>query len=313
MLMFIARRLLGGVFLLFVISVITFSLLYLDSANVARRILGQTATQEQVAQRTTELGLDRPLIVQYWDWLTSALTGDLGRSWFNGQLVTVSLSGRIAVTLSLVIGTTIVTAIISVILGVLAARRGGAVDATVQVFSVLGFAIPGFLIALYLVLIFSINLGWFKATGYIPITQSFTGWLSSVTLPIVALSIGAIAAVTQQIRGSVIDALSRDYVRTLRSRGLPMRSVVYKHVLRNAGGPALAILAVQFVGLLGGAVIVEQIFALPGMGQLTVSAAAQNDIPVVMGLVMAFAVIVVIVNLAIDLAQAALNPKVRLS
>lgn len=313
MLMFIVRRLLGGVFLLFVISVITFSLLYLDSANVARRILGQTATQEQVAQKTIELGLDRPLVVQYWDWLTSALTGDLGRSWFNGQLVSVSLSGRITVTLSLVIGTTIVTAIISVILGVLAARRGGAVDGGVQVFSVLGFAIPGFLIALYLVLIFSINLGWFKATGYIPITQSFTGWLSSVTLPIIALSIGAIAAVTQQIRGSVIDALSRDYVRTLRSRGLSMNSVVYKHVLRNAGGPALAILAVQFVGLLGGAVIVEQIFALPGMGQLTVSAAAQNDIPVVMGLVMAFAVIVIIVNLAIDLAQAALNPKVRLS
>lgn len=313
MLMFIARRLLGGAFLLFVISVITFSLLYLDSANIARRILGQTATQEQVAQRTAELGLDRPLIVQYWDWLTSALTGDLGRSWFNGQLVSVSLSGRIAVTLSLVIGTTIVTAIISIILGVLAARRGGAVDGTVQVLSVLGFAIPGFLIALYLVLIFSINLGWFKATGYIAITQSLTGWLSSVTLPIVALSIGATAAVTQQVRGSVVDALSRDYVRTLRSRGLSMGSVVYKHVLRNAGGPALAILAVQFVGLLGGAVIVEQIFALPGMGQLTVSAAAQNDIPVVMGLVMAFAVIVVIVNLAIDLAQAALNPKVRLS
>lgn len=313
MLMFIVRRLLGGVFLLFVISVITFGLLYLDSANIARRILGQSATAEVVAQKTAELGLNRPIVVQYWDWLTSALTGDLGRSWFNGQLVSVSLSGRLAVTLSLVIGTTIITAILSVILGVLAARRGGAVDGTVQVLAVLGFAIPGFLIALYLVLIFAVNLGWFKATGYIPFTESISGWLSSVTLPIIALSIGAIAAVSQQVRGSVIDALSRDYVRTLRSRGLPMNSVVYKHVLRNAGGPALAVLAIQFVGLLGGAVIVEQVFALPGMGQLTVSATTQGDIPVVMGLVMAFAVIVVIVNLAIDLAQAALNPKVRLS
>jgi peptide/nickel transport system permease protein len=313
MLTFIIRRLVAGLVLLFVISALSFGLLYLNSANVARRLLGQNATPELVQQRAHELGLDRPVVVQYWDWLTNALTGDLGRSWFNGQLVTVSLSGRVAVTLSLVIGTTLVSAVVAVILGVLAARRGGWIDGGVQFISVLGFAIPGFLIALYLVLIFAINLGWFKATGYIPITQSFTGWLSSVTLPIVALSLGAIAAVTQQVRGSMIDAMSRDYVRTLRSRGLGAGSVVYKHVLRNAGGPALAILAVQFIGLLGGAVIVEQVFALPGMGQLTVQAGTQGDIPVMMGLVVAFAVIVIIVNLLIDLAQAALNPKVRLS
>jgi peptide/nickel transport system permease protein len=313
MLTFIIRRIVAGVILLFVISALAFGLLYLDSANIARRILGQNATPEAVVQKTHELGLDQPVVVQYWTWLTNALHGDLGRSWFNGQLVSVSLSGRVAVTLSLVIGTTLVTAIVSVILGVLAARRGGAVDGTVQVFSVLGFAIPGFLIALYLVLIFAINLHWFKATGYVPMTESFTGWLSSVILPIAALSFGAIAAVTQQIRGSMIDGMSRDYVRTLRSRGLDTRSVVYKHALRNAGGPALAILAVQFIGLLGGAVIVEQIFALPGMGQLTVQAGLQGDIPVMMGLVVATAVIVIIVNLLIDLAQAALNPKVRLS
>lgn len=313
MLTFIIRRIVAGVILLFVISALAFGLLYLDSANIARRILGQNATAEAVVQKTHELGLDQPVVVQYWTWLTNALHGDLGRSWFNGQLVSVSLSGRVAVTLSLVIGTTLVTAIVSVILGVLAARRGGAVDGTVQVFSVLGFAIPGFLIALYLVLIFAINLHWFKATGYVPMTESFSGWLSSVILPIAALSFGAIAAVTQQIRGSMIDGMSRDYVRTLRSRGLDTRSVVYKHALRNAGGPALAILAVQFIGLLGGAVIVEQIFALPGMGQLTVQAGLQGDIPVMMGLVVATAVIVIIVNLLIDLAQAALNPKVRLS
>ncbi|WP_345800583.1 ABC transporter permease [Microbacterium sp. AZCO] len=313
MLTFILRRIGAGIVLLFVISALAFGLLYLDSANIARRILGQSASPELVQQKAHELGLDRPLVVQYWDWLTNALHGDLGRSWFNGQLVVVSLSGRLAVTLSLVIGTTIVTAIVSVILGVLAARRGGAVDGTVQFVSVLGFAIPGFLIAVYLVLIFAINLHWFKATGYIPATTSFTGWLSSITLPIVALAVGAIAAVTQQIRGSMIDAMSRDYVRTLRSRGLDTRSVVYKHVLRNAGGPALAILGVQFIGLLSGAVIVEQIFALPGMGQLTVMAGTQGDIPVVMGLVVVFTILVIITYLVIDLAQAALNPKVRLS
>jgi len=183
----------------------------------------------------------------------------------------------------------------------------------VQFLSLVGFAVPGFLIALVLVLVFAVNLGWFKATGFTPITTSVSGWLSSVILPITALSIGAIATVAQQVRGSVLDATSRDYVRTLRSRGLSERSVVYKHVLRNAGGPALAVLAVQFVGLLGGAVIVEQIFAIPGMGQLSVRATTLGDIPVVMGLVIAFAIIVVVVNLLIDLAQAALNPKVRLA
>lgn len=313
MLTFITRRLLSGVLLLAVIAALAFSLLYLNSENIARRILGQNATADVVLRKTQELGLDRPLIVQFGDWLSSALQGDLGRSWFNGQLVSVSLSSRLSVTLSIVIGTTIITAIISVLLGVLAARRGGWVDGLVQVLTILGFAIPGFLIALYLVLIFAVNLGWFKATGYVPITESFPGWMSSVTLPIIALTVGATASVTQQVRGAVLDAQSRDYVRTLRARGISERSVMYKHILRNAGGPALAVLALQFVGMLGGAVIVEQIFALPGIGQLSVTATAQGDIPVVMGLVVAFAVIVIVVNLLIDLAQAALNPKVRLS
>jgi len=313
MLSFILRRLLSGVVLVAVISFLAFVLLYMGGGDIARRILGENATAETVAKKTEELGLNRPLLAQYGDWVTSAFTGDLGRSWFTGELVSVSVTNRLAVTLSLVIGATLISAILSVILGVLAARRGGAVDGTVQFLSLIGFAIPGFLIALFLVLVFAINLGWFKATGYVPIATSVGGWLSSVTLPIIALSIGAIATVAAQVRGSVIDAPSRDYVRTLRSRGLGDGSVIYKHVLRNAGGPALAVLAVQFVGLLGGAVVVEQIFAIPGMGQLSVRSTTLGDIPVVMGLVIAFAVIVVIVNLLIDLAQAALNPKVRLS
>lgn len=313
MLAFILRRLLSGVVLIAVISFLAFVLLYLGGGDIARRILGENATAETVAKKTEQLGLDRPLLQQYGDWVTSAFTGDLGRSWFTGELVSVSVTNRLAVTLSIVIGATLVSAVVAVVLGVLAARRGGWVDGSVQVLSLIGFAIPGFLIALGLVLVFAINLGWFKATGYIPISTSFAGWLSSVTLPIIALSIGAIATVAQQVRGSVIDAMSRDYVRTLRSRGLSTGSVVYRHVLRNAGGPALAVLAVQFIGLLGGAVIVEQVFAIPGMGQLTVRATTLGDIPVVMGVVIAFAIIVVVVNLLIDLAQAALNPKVRLS
>lgn len=313
MLVFIVRRLISGVVLVVAISVIAFTLLYLGGGNIARQILGPTATPATVALKTHQLGLDQPLVTQYWNWLTGALTGNLGRSWTTGQLVSVSVSSRLAVTLSIVIGAVLVSAILSIVLGVLAARRGGWVDGLVQFVSVVGFAIPGFLIALFLVLTFAIDLHWFKAVGYIPVTTSFTGWLSSVTLPIAALSIGAIASVSQQVRGSVVDAMSRDYVRTLRARGIGINRVVYKHVLRNAGGPALAVLALQFVGLIGGAVVIEQVFALPGIGQLTVQATTAGDIPVVMGVVIATAIIVVIVNLVIDLAQAALNPKVRLS
>lgn len=313
MLPFVLRRLLSGAVLLFVITTVAYSLLYLGGGNIARRILGQTATDEQVALKSTALGLDRPLPEQYFDWLLRAVQGDFGRSWFTGQLVATGVTGRLAVTLSIVLGATLIAAVIAVVLGVLAAIKGGWIDRAVQFVSVLGFAIPGFLIALGLVLAFAINLRIFKATGYVPITTSFSGWLASVTLPVAALAIGAIATVAQQVRGSVIDALSRDYVRTLRSRGLGFNRVVYKHVLRNAGGPALAVLAVQFIGLLGGAVIVEQIFALPGLGQLAVQATGSGDIPIVMGLVVATAVIVVVVNLLIDLLQAALNPKVRLA
>ncbi|MDQ1125574.1 ABC transporter permease [Microbacterium sp. NPDC091382] len=313
MLSFIIRRVVSGVVLVAVISAVAFLLLYAGGGDIARRILGENATAETVAKKTEELGLNRPLLTQYTDWLASAFTGNLGRSWFTGELVSVSVTNRLAVTLSLVIGATLISAVIAIVIGVWAARRGGAVDGTIQILSLVGFAVPGFLIALILVLIFAVNLHWFKATGYVPIATSFSGWVSSVTLPIIALSIGAIASVAVQVRGSVIDATSRDYVRTLRARGLSERSVIYKHVLRNAGGPALAVLALQFVGLLGGAVVVEQIFSIPGMGQLSVRSTTLGDIPVVMGLVIAFAILVVIVNLLIDLAQAALNPKVRLS
>jgi peptide/nickel transport system permease protein len=309
---YILRRLLSGVVLLFAVSLLAFAMLYANSDNVARRILGQNATAEQVETRMAELGLDRPVWQQYLDWLQNALQGDFGRSWFTGELVTTGVTSRLAVTLSIVLGATIASAVIGVLLGLLAATRGGWVDRAVQVTSILGFAIPGFLVALGLVLFFAIEQGWFKATGYIPLTTSFGGWLSSVTLPIAALAIGTIAVVAQQIRGSVVDALGKDYVRTLRSRGLSSRRVIGKHVLRNAAGPALSVLAVQFIGLLGGAVIVEQIFAIPGLGQLAVSSTVKADIPMVMGLVVATALIVVAVNLLIDVAQALLNPKVRL-
>ena len=313
MLGFVIRRLASGVVLIVVLTSLTYLLLYLSGGDIARGILGQNATPETVELKKAELGLDQPLLQRFGDWVSNALQGDLGASWFTGQPVTDAISSRLSVTLSLVIGATVLTAVIAVVLGIVAATRRGWADRVVQVLAVLGFAVPGFLVALGLVLVFAINLGWFKPTGYTMLSESPTGWLSSITLPVIALSLGSIAGVAAQIRGSMIDALRLDYVRTLRSRGLSERRVVYKHVLRNSAGPALSVLAIQFVGLIGGAVIMEQIFAIPGLGQIAVGATAQRDIPLVMGLVLVMAVIVVLLNLVVDLLQGWLNPKVRLS
>lgn len=313
MLTFIARRVVSGVVLIAAISVIAFLLLYAGGGDIARQLLGNEASAVAVAQKTQELGLDRPVAAQFFDWASRAVTGDFGASWFTSQPVTEAITSRISVTLSLVLGATLLIAIVSIVLGVLAATRGGWIDRVVQGVSLTSAAIPGFLVALALVLVFAINLQWFQPTGYVQATTSVSGWLASVTLPVIALALGGIDAVTQQVRGSMLDALSRDYVRTLRSRGIPTGRVVYRHVLRNSAGPALAVLGVQFVGLLGGAVIIEQMFAIPGIGQVAVTATSQGDIPLVMGLVVVTAMLVIVLNLIVDLLQGWLNPKVRLS
>jgi len=313
MLTFILRRLAAGVLTVLTISVLGFFLLYLGARDTARRIVGDTAAPEIVARKQQELGLDRPIVVQFFDWAGSALRGDLGRSWFSGQPVTEALASRLPVTLSLTIGAILLTAVVGTVLGVLAATRRGWVDSSVQVGSFVGAAIPGFLVALVLVLVFAIGLQWVPATGYIRFTTSITGWLSTIILPIIALSIGAIASIAQQVRGSMLDALRLDYVRTLRARGIPNRRLIYDHVLRNSAGPALSVLGIQFIVMFGGAVVVEQVFSLPGLGQTAVSATIQGDIPLVMGLIVVTALIVLLINLAVDLIQGWLNPKVRLS
>jgi peptide/nickel transport system permease protein len=189
----------------------------------------------------------------------------------------------------------------------------GWVDRVVQIVAILGFALPGFWVALMLALIFAVRLGLFPATGYTPLLTSPAGWLHSLTLPIASLAVGAVASAAQQIRGAVIDTLGKDWVRTLRSRGLSSRRVLFVHVLRNASVSGLTVLALQFVGLLGGAVFVERIFALPGIGQVLSTSTAQGDIPMVLGVLIATTVIVVLVNLLIDLGVASLNPKARTS
>lgn len=313
MLVFTVRRIVNGLVMLVAVSLLAFFLLRIGAGNVARLILGLEATPDQIAELNSQLGLDRPLIEQFGNWLINAVRFDFGDSWSMPETVNEVLFPRLGVTLTIVALTTLVAAIVAVILGTLAAIHGGAIDRVVQFVGLVGFSVPGFLVAFFLVTLFSIQLPIFNAVGYVDFSESPSEWAKSVTLPVAALSLSAIASVAQQVRGSVTDAINMDYVRTLRARGLSFNRVVYKHVLRNAGGPALSILGVQFVGMLGGAILIEQIFAIPGLGPYAVGATSMSDIPAVMGLVVVTALVVIVVNLIIDLLSAALNPKVRLS
>jgi peptide/nickel transport system permease protein len=310
---FIARRLGASVVLLFVTALLTFVLLSIPNQDVGRQLLGINASQAAIDSKNAQLGLDRPILIRFFDWLAHAMQGDLGRSWFSSEQVTIAIGNRLPVTLSLVIGVTLVTAVVGYLLGVWAGVRRGRIDRFVQIFSVAGYALPGFLVTIVIVIVFAVQLRWFPAIGYIPITQSFTGWLSTITLPVIALSISAVAGIAQQVRSSVIEVVRSDYIRTLRTRGLPPRRILFRHVLRNASAPALTVLGMQFVGLLGGAVIVEQIFGLPGIGSMAIQYTTRGDIPIIMGLVMLSAIGVVIVNLLVDLGIGWLLPKARVS
>jgi peptide/nickel transport system permease protein len=305
-------NLVRAVGVLLIVSFLTFCMMFSDGLGIARAALGLTATDEQVAAYATEQGFDRPLIGQYLDWLAGAVRGDLGASVLTGQPVTEALATRIPVTLSLIILTMILTTIISVVLGVTAALYGGWVDRVLQFIAVLGAAVPGFVVAIGLIFAFAIAIPYFPATGYIKATDSLQGWLWALTLPVTALLVGTIANASAQFRGSVLDALSQDYVRTLRSRGIPESQLLFRHVLRNAAGPGLVVLGLTTLGLIGGVLFIEGIFALPGIGQLTVSAAIAGDVPMVLGTVIFVMIFVLVVNFLADVFGGLLNPKSRI-
>jgi peptide/nickel transport system permease protein len=311
MVLSILKKLLRAVAVFLVVTFATFCLMYGNGAGIARAVLGLSASQEDVQNEVVKLGLDQPLLVQYWTWLKGVFTGDLGSSFYTGESVSEALSHRVPVTLSLVVITLFLTAVISVVLGVTAAVRGGWVDRVVQFLSVLGTAVPAFIIAIMIVFIFAISWQVLPATGYVTVAESPSGWAKSLILPVVALLIGAVASATQQFRAATLDTLSRDYVRTLRARGISEKEVIFRNVLRNSAAPGLTVLSLTMFGLLGGAVFIEQVFALPGMGQLANSSAQTNDVPMVMGTVLVTIVIVLVVNLLGDLAITLLNPKAR--
>lgn len=313
MISYISRRIGAGLVLIACASFIVFALMLANSENVTRNILGDEASLAQLAAKKVELGLDNPLLLQYGQWLLNAVQGDLGKSWFNAESVGYLLLSRIPVTLSIAVGTVVAFTLISLIMGVAAAVYRGWLDRVLQVISVVGLVFPGFWLALVMVVKISIEWGLVPATGYIAFAQSPFGWMQSLLLPVFSLAIGAVAGLSQQVRSATIAVLEMDFVRTLRSRGLSETSVLFRHVLRNAAPPTLTVLSLNFIGLMSGAVMIEQVFALPGLGSIAVEATGVGDIPIVVGAVVISVVIVVIVNLVIDLINGWLNPKVRLS
>lgn len=309
MLRMVGIRLLWSIPLLFCVTALTFVLTALIPGDAARTILGTNTDPAAYAQIRSQLNLDRPLLSQYLDWLGHAVRGDLGASLFSGEPVTSILNSRLEVSLSLILCTTLVCGLLGVGLGLASALRGGALARIIDGASMLGMSLPTPWLGLVLVLVFTIGLGALPATGYVPIEVSAGGWLTSLILPVVCLALGGLAMIARQTRGAVIDVLGRDYVRALRAAGLPAHRILLRHVLKNAVAPVVTTMSLLVIGLLSGTVVVEQLFALPGLGQVAVSATAQHDLPVLEGVVVYFTLLVVAFNLIADVVNSWLDPR----
>ena len=307
------RRLAASVPLLLVVCSTTFFLAALIPGDLARTILGPNASQDQYLALRDQLGLNKPLTERYWAWLTDALHGNLGQSLFNQEPVTSLLDTRLPTTLSLVVGATILAAVLGVGLGIASARSAGMLGRVVDALALVGLALPNFFLGLLLVSWFAVSLQLLPATGYVPFTQSPGGWTKSLILPVVTLALPGVAVVAKQTRDSMKDVSRQPFVRTLRASGISRRSITFKHVLRSAAIPVVTVIGLVFVGALSGTVLVESVFAMPGLGGLAVQATANHDLPLIQGVVVYFTVIVIAVNVLVDIAYGALDPRVRVS
>jgi len=312
MLRLIVQRLLALVPLLFFVSVLTFSFTSLLPSDPVDLIIGDTGTQEQYEIVRERLGMNQPVVVRYVQWLGRAVQGDLGTSFFNSVSVMGAVMQRLPVTLSLTAVSALIAVVIGVAAGVAAALRPRSwIDRLATLGATFGQAVPNFWFGLILVAIFAVNLRWFPATGFTPISASPWEWLRSVILPSIALGTASSAAIARQVRSAMVGVLQQDYIRAARAQGLSARRVVFRHALTNAMVPVVAVLSFQITVLLGGALIVEQVFAINGLGTLAIGAVRQQDIPMIQGIVLVMVALVVLVQLATDVIYGLLNPKAR--
>ncbi|TRW88289.1 ABC transporter permease [Mycolicibacterium sp. 018/SC-01/001] len=311
---FIARRVLYSLIVLLGVTVVVFALVHLVPGDPVRIALGTRYTPEAYEALRSASGLDRPLWSQFFGYVGSALTGDLGVSFRNGDPVTVTLMERLPATLSLGMAGIVIAALIALPAGTYSALREGRLsDAIVRVTSQFGVSIPDFWLGILLIGLFSTTLGWLPTSGYRPLFSDPAGWLSHIILPGLTVGVVAAAIMTRYVRAAVLDVAAMGYVRTARSKGLSPRIVTFRHTVRNALVPILTITGIQLATLLGGVIVVEVVFAWPGLGRLVYNAVAARDYPVIQGAVLLIAALFLAINLIVDVLYAVVDPRIRLA
>jgi len=312
MISYLVKRLLATIPVMLVVAVFIFLLLRLTPGDPAAMIAGDYATDVQIAEIRESLGLDKSLLSQFGIWMVNILQGDLGESFFFKKQVTELIAARIEPTLSLSIVTILLTVAIAVPMGVISAyKQGSWLDRIVMGFSVVGFSIPVFVIGFGLIYVFSLKLGWFPVQGYQRLGDGLFPWLRHLILPALALSVIFVAFIARMTRTSVLEVLGEDYIRTARAKGQTETKVLVRHALRNAAVPIVTVIGFAFAILIGGVVVTESVFNIPGLGLLTVDAVLNRDFPTIQAVVLLFSFIYVLINLVIDLSYTLLDPRIR--
>lgn len=309
---YIIRRVLATIPVMAVVALFVFSLLYLAPGDPAAVIAGDQATPDDVERIRASLGLDRPYLVRFGAWVWDIANGDLGTSIFTNLPVSTMIAQRIEPTLSLMVVTLILAVSIAVPMGVVAAwKQGTTIDRMVMGFAVLGFSVPVFVVGYVLAYIFALELDWLPVQGYTPFSQGFFPWMENLILPAVALGGVYIALIARITRATMLEVLSQDYIRTARAKGAGQRNILFIHALKNAAVPIVTVIGIGIALLIGGAVVTESVFAIPGLGRLTVDAILRRDYPLIQGVVLLFSFVYVLVNLLIDLLYTLFDPRIR--
>jgi len=309
---YVARRLLALIPVILVVATVAFVLIHLAPGDPASIIAGPDASPDDIARIQRQLGLDAPFHVQLFRWYGRLARGDLGQSIFLRRPVLEAIVDRAEPTILLTLYATLIAVALGVPAGVVAARHhDGTADQALMAGALIGISIPNFLLGLLLILVFSVRLGWFPVAGYVPLESGWLGTLRSLTLPAFALGVVQSALIARIARSAMLDVLREPFITAGRARGLSERAVVYKHALKNAMIPTITVIGISLAILISGSVIVEQVFNIPGLGRLIISAVLRRDYPVIQGVVLCIAGIYMLVNLAVDLSYVVFDPRVR--
>ncbi len=309
---YIIRRVISTIPVMLIVALFVFSLLYLAPGDPAAIIAGDQATPDDVERIRASLGLDRPFLIRFTEWLFRVIRGDLGVSIFTNLPVSHMIQQRLEPTFSLMFLTLVIALGCAIPMGVIAAwKQGTWIDRAVMVVAVMGFSVPVFVVGYVLAYTFALQLDWFPVQGYTPLSNGLGGWFSNLILPSVALGAIFIALIARITRATMLEVLSQDYVRTAKAKGVGQSSILFVHALKNAAVPIITIIGIGFAGLIGGAVVTESVFAIPGVGRLVVDAILRRDYPVIQGVVLMFSFVYVIVNLGVDLLYTVFDPRIR--